>query len=148
MTNTTQATIDTTIGPLVDAEPALARLVAMKLDAKLRYHAVKLSRLVASETKWHFAEPRLQAFKEFGVERDPTPAEMRLHGPDTIYDIALATPENRAAYGARIKELRDVPVSIPWGPITSTMLDPYPEFTGADMLALGPLFHLDEPAGG
>lgn len=135
-------TISTTIGALVDAEAALARLTAVKLDAKTRYHAVKLARLVNAETKEHFQEPRLQAFKDFAVKRDPTPSERAQYGPESIYDIALAKPDAIEAFGARIKELREVPVVIPWGCITSTMLENYPEFTAADCLALGPLFEL------
>lgn len=138
--------ISTTIGALVDAEPALARLTAVRLDAKTRYHAVKLARLVAAETKEHFQEPRLQAFKELAVEREPTPAEFKQVGPDKIFDIELASPENRAAFMARIKDLRSVSATLSWGPITSTMVENYPEFTAADCLALGPLFELVEPS--
>jgi hypothetical protein len=136
------ADIVTTIGALVDAEPALQKLTSVKLDAKTRYHAVKLAKLVAAETRVHFYEPQREAFKEFGVEREPTPAEVRQFGPDKLFDIATASPEQRAAFTARIKDLRAVEVPIPWGPITLTMLEPYPEFTGADMLALGPLCDL------
>lgn len=137
--------IETTIGALVDAGPAIAKLAQVKFDAKTRYHVVKLARLVEQETKAHFAEPRQQAFKEFAVEREPTPQEMRTHGPDKILDIAIATPEKRAAFVARVNDLRGVPVLIEWGPVTSTMLDAYPDVTGADCLALGPLFELVEP---
>ena len=134
-------TIHTTIGALVEAEPALARLTAIKLDAKARYHAVKLSKLVSAETKEHFFEPRQALFKELGVERDPTAAERVKLGPEKVLEIP---PSKLVEFQARVKDLATVPVQIPWGPITLAMLDPYPEFTGADMLALGPLFQLEE----
>lgn len=134
--------IETTIGALVDAEPTLLKLTGVKLDAKTRYHAVKLLKLVSAETKEHFYEPRQAAFKEFGSEREPTTSERLKLGPAPVIEVPSA---NVAAFQARLKELADVPVTIPWGPITSTMLDPYTEFTGADMLALGPLCVLDEP---
>lgn len=136
--------IVTTIGELVQAEPALTRLIAVKLDAKTRYHAMKLAKLVAAETKEHFYDPQLEAFKEFGVETEPTPAQVRQFGPDKLFDIATASPEKRAAFTARIKDLRNVSVTIDWGAITSAMVENYPEFTGADCLALGPLFELED----
>lgn len=136
------AEIVTTIGALVEAEPALAKLTAVKLDAKTRYHAVKLAKLVGAETKEHFFEPRQAAFKEFGTERPPTGAERAKHGPDPVLEVP---PSKMADFLARIKDLSAVPVTIPWGPVTSTMLEPYSDFTGADMLALGPLCVLDEP---
>jgi len=136
--------IETTLGALVEAEPALAKLAAVKLDAKTRYHAVKLMKLVTAETKEHFYEPREVASKELGIKtRMPTPAERALFGPDKF--MLDGTPERIAAFNARLKDLSGVPVVIPWGPVTSSMLEPYPEYTGADMLALGPLCVLDEP---
>lgn len=133
--------IETTIGELVAAEPALARLTAVKLDAKTRYHVVKLAKLVAAETRDHFYEPRQQVFKELGVERTPTPAELSRLGPDTVLEIP---PVKVAAFSARIKELAAVPSVIEWSPVTLAMLESYPEFTGADMLALGPLFTMED----
>jgi hypothetical protein len=138
------AEIVTTIGALVDAEPPLARLVSLRLDAKTRYHAVKLLRLVAAEVKEHFRAPQREAFVEFeAVERAPVGFEVAQFGPGNIMEVP---PKNRAAYHLHMKKFADVPVTIPWGPLTSTMLEPYPECTGADWLALGPLFELEEPA--
>jgi hypothetical protein len=136
-------TIETTIGALVEAEPALARLASVKLDAKTRYHIVKLAKLVTAETRAHFYEPRQALFCELGVERPPTGAERAKNGPDPVLEIS---PLNVPEFKARLADLASVPVTLPWGPVTSTMLEPYPEFTGADCLALGPLFELvDEP---
>lgn len=141
-------TIKTTIGALVDAEPALQKLIGLKLDAKTRYHAVKLAKLVSAETREHFYEPQRDAFKEFGVERHPTPNEVRQFGPDKLLDIATAAPEQREAFAARIKELRAVPSAIPWGPITLAMVENHPDFTGADLLALGPLCDFGDDSNG
>ncbi len=141
--------IETTIGALVPTiekmdprgpDPALVKLIGLRLDAKTRYHALKLFRLVEAEVREHFFKPQQDALKEFGAERDPTPLERARTGPDRLYDILIAKPEKQAAFFARINELAAVPVTIPWGPVTSTMLDPYQEFTGADMQGLGPLF--------
>lgn len=114
--------IETTIGELVEAEPALARLAALRLDAKTRYHIVKLARLVNAETRDHFHEPRQGVIAEMGFEKLPAVPPAKV--PDFL---------------ARIKPFTEVPVTIPWGPVTSTMLEPYPECTAADILALGPL---------
>lgn len=133
--------IETTIGHLVDAEPALARLTAVRLDAKTRYHVVKLAKLVAAETKDHFYEPRQEIFKDLGVERDPKPAELAQLGPDKVREIPIA---KMGEFSARMKDLAAVPVTLEWGPVTNAMLESYPEFTGADMLALGPLFTMED----
>lgn len=136
-------TMTTTIGALVDAQPALAKLAGLKLDAKARYHVVKLLALVAAETREHYYEPRQSAFKELGEERPPTDAERVQFGGDPVIEVK---PEQQAELRARVKDLCEVPVTIPWGPVTSTMLEPYTEFTAADMLAMGPLFALEEVA--
>lgn len=126
--------IETTLEALVNAEPALARVITVKFDkeggAKVRYHAFKLARLVQQETK-HFYEERTALIEAFG---DGEPKKI------------AATSPNFPAFKARHKELCDVPVTIPWGPLTLAMLEPYDEVTGADWLALGPLFSDDPPA--
>lgn len=132
--------IATTIGALVNAQPALEKLIALPLGAKVRYHAVKLWKKVHDDVQAHFFEPRNEAIKELGAERDPTGAERAARGPDKIIELK---PENMGTFQARVKELVDVPVVIEWGPLTHAMLEPYEAFTGADMLALGPLFELD-----
>ena len=131
--------IQTTIGALVEAEPALNKLAGMKLPAKTRYHVVKLAQLVRAELKWHFYDPRHEAFQEFGDKRDPTAAERTQFGPDPVLEVP---PSKLAPFRARIRELTEVSVEIPWGPITAEMLEPCDDCTGADMLALGPLCEL------
>ena len=134
--------IQTTIAALVDAEPALGRLASQKLDARTRYHVVKLTTLVTAEVQAHFYAPRHEAFKEFGVPREPTAAERAKMGPDPVLEVA---PANLDKFRARMKDLGAVPVTIPWGPITSAMVEAYVDLTAADLLALGPLFVLSEP---
>lgn len=139
--------IVTTLGALVNAAPAppafsaLDAVLAVPLDAKARYHVLKLAKLVATETA-HFTAEHTAAIKALGKERQPTPEEHARGQRDPVTEV---TQENRSAYFARIAELQAVPVTIPWGPITSTMLEPYPQITGAVCLALGPLFELVEP---
>lgn len=126
--------IETTLEVLVNAEPVLARVIAVKFDkeggAKIRYHGFKLARLVAQETK-HYYEERTKLIEQFG---DGEPKKLTT-GSATY-----------PAFKAKHKELCDVPVTIPWGPLTLAMLEPYDEVTGADWLALGPLFSDDPPA--
>lgn len=126
--------IDTTLEALVNAEPALARVIAVKFDkdggAKLRYHAFKLARLVQQETK-HYYEERTALIEALG-EGEPK-------------KIPAASPRF-AEFKAKHKELCDVPVTIVWGPLTLAMLEPYDEVTAADWLALGPLFSDEPPA--
>lgn len=127
--------ITTTLGKLVDAEASLLKVLAVKFDqaggAKVRYHAVKLAKLVAAETA-HFYEERNALITRHGTGE-----------PKTI----LPTSPNLAAFAAEVKELADLPVTIPWGPLTAAMLDPYPEILGTDLVGLGPLYELDpEPA--
>lgn len=136
----THPKIETTLGALVESASALQRLTALKLDAKTRYHAVKLRQLVEGEAK-HFYDERNALVKELGVERQPTGAERAKFGPDQIIEV---TPSNLAEFRRRLNELSAIPVTISWGPVTLAMLEAHPEFTGDDMIALGPLCVWDE----
>lgn len=136
--------IQTTLGELISAEQALHRLLAVALDARTRYHAMKLARLVSVETK-HYNEERDKAIRELGADRQPTDHEKAkgVAGP-----ITEVTPENHAAWVLRMKDLNAVLVEIPWGPLTHAMLEKV-DITGDVLLGLGPLFELDpveEPA--
>lgn len=126
-----QPAIQTTLGALVDSEAALLKVLAVKFDkdggAKLRYHVVKLAKLVAAETK-HFYDERNALIERFG---DGEPKSLQRTSP------------NWAAFSAELKPLTEVPISIPWGPLTSAHVEPYPEIVGAELLALGPLYELD-----
>lgn len=121
-------TIKTTLGELADAEGSLARVISVKVDAKTRYHAVKLAKLVAAETK-HYYE-----------ERNALVAE---HGTGTPKVVPIDSP-SRPAFDEAHKRLREVPVEVPWGPLTSGMVERYEDITGADLVGLGPLFLLEE----
>lgn len=126
------ARINATLGELVAAEEPLKRLLAVKFDqaggAKLRYHAVKLARLVAAETAHYHAE-RNGFITEHGKGDPPT--------------IAVESPAFRP-FLAFEKQLRALPIEIPWGPLTDAMLEPYADVTGDVMFALGPLFAFAE----
>lgn len=122
--------ITTTIGTLVEAEGALHRLLAIRFDkeggARVRYHLVKLARLVTAETS-HFYEERNKLVEQYG-EGDP-----KTVGP---------TSPQFLEFVVRVRELGALPAVVSWEPLTDSMLEPYPEATGADLLALGPLFVL------
>jgi len=126
---TTRRQIDTTIGALVNADAALRRVLAVKYDkdggAKVRYHLVKLARLVAAETQHYYDE------------RDALVAKHGAQG-----QIGPASPA-WGAFVAELKPVAEIPVTIAWGPITDAMIEPYGEITAADVVGLGPLFDLD-----
>ena len=120
------ATISTTLGVLVQAEPALQPICAVKVSAKSAYHLQKLARLVAQETA-HFHDARNGYIKELGIAS--------LDGSVSIAPDSPALPE----FVARVTELIAVPVEIPWGPITLAMLGEA-TVSAAELQALGPLF--------
>ncbi len=134
--------IATTLGMLVDAEASLAKLAAVRLDAKARYHVAKLLKLVTAETR-HFHDQRMEIVKELGTEREPTGEERARLGPDKVHQIA---PENLPAFRARLQELAAIEVTLPWGPVLSTWLESCADITAADLIALGPLGELVDPS--
>lgn len=136
-------TIETTIGKLAEAEPALTRFLALKVDAKTRYHLMKLAKLVRAELADHLEAPRQQLFREMGTERPPTDAERVRSGPANVIEVS---PDKMPDFLKELDALAAVPVSLPWGPVTAAMVEAYPDVTGAELLALGPLFEL-EPTG-
>ncbi len=135
--------ITTTLEELLNVMPALARMMAVKVNEQLRYHAMKLDGLVEPHLK-HFMKRNQELIEEFGgTERTPTGAERAANPGVTFYDI----PEpGRKAFAAKKNELLAVAVVIPWGPITLSMVKPYEEITGAICKGLGPLFELDPPS--
>ena len=124
--------IQTTIGDLVQIEPALRRIAAVPLNAKGRYHVLKLLKLVATETKEHFHEPRAALFKELGTEQ-----------PDGGY---LVPPERIGDLNRRLVPLTEVPVELPWTPLPLSLVQDREGVTAADLEALGPLFVDDTPS--
>lgn len=138
--------IVTTLGELVEVffvepENALVRVLKVKLDEQLRYHVMKLQRLILPEMKV-FSERQDEIITELGAERAPTGAERARRGGAPVMAVK---PENMTEYLKRRKELMDVPVTIPWGPITREMVKDYPDITGKDLVELGPLYELDPP---
>ena len=103
--------IDTTLGALVEAEPALRRISTQdSMSERTKYHVAKLSKLVAAEVK-QFHEQRAAMFEELGVEREcRTDFERQQHGA-TVREIPAAkVPEFRQ----RVLELGSLPVTLPW----------------------------------
>jgi hypothetical protein len=122
--------IDTTLGQLAEAEPALARLAAEKLPFRTAHLIAKLAKAVAEETKY-FHEERNALVKEFGeVKPGGTPDEIQV-GP---------TMASWPAFVAKVNELVAVPVTIPLAPIDLTTLAPEKldklEVSAADLLLL------------
>lgn len=131
-----------TLKELVEAEPALLRVLRVKLEPKLRYHALKLAKLVAVETK-HYGEEINALIKELGEERDPNGAERAKYGPEPIWEVTKA---NKKVFVERAKELQDVSATIAWGPITSAMVELNTEIVGSDLNEMGPLYELEPVA--
>ena len=129
-------TITTTLGELVDAEPFLRRVSALPLRSKeqpeglspkVKYHIVKLGRLVADETK-HFTDLQAELFATLGILAGQQLGELK--------------PGVWAAYLQQSKPYRDLVVTLPWGPILSSDI---PLALAADLIGLGPLCELVEP---
>lgn len=131
--------ITATLGEVVSAEVALQQTLTVKLDAKTRYHALKLAKFVAVETK-HYRDEHHALVKELGAMRGPTEKEMAQGQLDDLIEVL---PKNRLEFVKRLKDLSDIPVTLPWGPLTRVMLDPYSDVTGSVCCALGVLFELD-----
>jgi len=132
--------IQATLEELLNSAPALARVLAVKVNEQLRYHAIKLAKLVESHSK-HYTTRNQELIDEYeGVARPQTGAE-RAKGIVT-YDFP---PANLKAFADKKKELLAVMVTIPWGPITRAMVEPYEEITGEICMGLGPLFELEPP---
>ena len=133
--------IETTIGALVAAEPALKKLAGLRLNAKTRYHVAKLAKLVGEEVRDHFFAPREQVFRELGTQRPATEAELEAGKSAEVLFVPL---EKRLELEKAIAEIVSVSATIAWNPVTLAMLEPHEEFTADDLLALGPLVALDE----
>lgn len=136
----TPTTIVTTLGALIQAVPALTRLVAHPLPIKVAYHASKLCRLIDAETP-HFEAQRAAFFKDLAVERPPTPKEWEVVTGPLVTEIPAA---QRPEFERRMQELAALPVTLAWSPIALADLGAITISTG-DLLALGPLV-TGEPA--
>jgi hypothetical protein len=126
-------TIETTLGQLADAEPALTRLGAEKLPFQAAYQIAKLAKAVAEETK-HFYEQRNALVKEYG-ERKPG------GGPDEIQ--VGPTMTTWPTFVAKVSELVTVSATIPQAPLDLTGIEGL-SIAATDLLLLGPLVTLDK----
>lgn len=132
--------ITTTLGQLVDAEPALHRLAAQKLPAVSAYRLAKICTAVAEDTKI-FTERRLELIKEVGVSRQATAAE-QARGETTMLEVA---PPHMRGFLAQLSEMASVSVTLPMEPLTITLktLETI-EISAADLLAMETLVVIDE----
>jgi len=124
--------VKTTLAKLVMAEPSLQKVLEVKLDkeggAKVRYHVVKLARLVAAETR-HFHDERNALIMKYGAGEPPS--------------VAVDSPKWKEFFDA-VTALGNVEVEIPWGPMTTAMVEPYADVTASDLIGLGDLYELGE----
>ncbi len=127
------AAIETTLGALVTAEAALARLAGRQLPIKTAYHVAKLVRLVRAETE-HYHAQRTAFIKELGASRDPTPAE-KAAGSTEVFEVKS---ENVQDFQKRMTELDALAVTIAWGPIDLATLGAI-EIVAFDLVQLEPL---------
>lgn len=123
--------IRTTLGTLIPAAPALARLADRPLPVKTAYHVSKLTRLVRHELTWYQTE-RDAAIKAHGAPRQPTAEEA---AAGTVGPVWQVGDDGRAAFFARMAELDDLPVELAWRPLALDALDGHP-ITAADVTAL------------
>jgi hypothetical protein len=126
--------IPTTLGALVQAEPALGRLLEQRVSMRTAYHLAKFAKLVRDETAVYHQQ-RDALIRELGAPREPTDAERAtgIQGP-----VTEVTPANRTAFFARERELAAVPVTLEWTRLNLSTLDGI-QVSGADLLALEPL---------
>jgi hypothetical protein len=116
-------TMNLTLGELVYAEPALDRLLDVKLPAQTAYHIAQLAKAVKAETQ-HFNTQREAFIRELGVPNGDQSLEV--------------PPEHRAEFFRRMAELAAVEVSLACRPLTLHLLEAQ-EICGADLLRLGVL---------
>jgi hypothetical protein len=118
------AALTMTLAELVDAEPALTRLLDVRLSAQLAYSVAKLAKAVRTEAQ-HFTEQRDALIRELG---EPV--------PDDPAGAIRVTPANTAEFLRRVQELAAVEATLTVPPLKLADL---PEMTGADLLKLGAL---------
>jgi len=125
--------IETTLGVLVAAEPALARLAAEKLPIKVAYHIAKLAKLVIAETEL-FKQQRDALVKRLGTVRAATEAERAVHGSE-VWEVQ---PPHQREFVDQLTELLKSPSMVAWVPLEFEELKDV-VLPAADLLALGPL---------
>ena len=117
--------IDTTLGALAEAQPALQRLGALSLPAKPAYHLSKLIRLVNAAME-SYSDVRNKLVTKYGTPVAETPG------------MFTFTAENGDAFTKEVRALNAEPVTIAWSPIS---LDAWGDVnvSPGDLAALGPL---------
>lgn len=136
---TAPAGITVTLGDLIEAESALDRLLLERLSAQVAYRVARLARLVKVETKF-FHERREALIRQFGVEVPPTEAE-KAQGATSMIRV---TPQFAEEFGAKLREVAEVSVTIAATPIALADLTAA-TMTGADVLRLGPFLAESSP---
>lgn len=129
----------TTLGQLLEAQLALARLSAKPLPAKHAYHIAKIARLVDQEVAI-FYQQRNDLIKELGEERIATAAEQ---AAGHIGKVMQVKPERHADFHARVKEFATLEVTIPLRAIDLTDITDL-AISASDINALGDLVKVAE----
>lgn len=125
--------IQTTLGALVNAEPALAYLAGIRMSATVAHHIRTILRIVRVETA-DFTTQRNALIQELGEERDATPEEAQATGQTRLHAVL---PANYQAFSDRLQELASVPVDLPVRPLTLEDLGSV-ELSARDLDLLGP----------
>lgn len=127
-------TIETTLGAIVDAWPALGRIAGRNLPILVAYHVKTLCRLLEPEAE-KFNECRLAAVKELGRKRKSTEAE-RADGWEDEITVVEQGP-NKVEFIKRINALRAQKVTVRAFPVPLALLGDA-DMTAADLLVLEP----------
>ena len=130
--------MQTTLGALAHAEPALVRLGQQPVSFKTAYHLKKLITQVQAETKY-FHEQREVLIRTHGSERPITPIEalQGLTGP--VWEV---TETAKPVFTPLVEELCAVPVQITGWLLSADLLEEL-KLSAADLTALDPLILSD-----
>ena len=127
--------IETTLGALATAAPALDQLTRLPLKIKSAYSLAKLARLVNQELEV-YEKQRLALVTKHGDVREATPEEVATGVQGQVTQVR---PSELEAFSKALAELRSLSVIIPWQPITLDDLDGQ-AVRASDLMQLGPLF--------
>jgi len=131
------AMIDTTLGQLVDAEPALKRLADRPFAPRVGYLLAKLLTAVKAETAAFHTE-RQRLAERLGTTRDATAEERPTMGP-TVLEIPT---HQFGAFADGVADLMAAPVGLAFAPFDLHNLGDVP-ISAADIALLGPLVTLN-----
>ena len=125
--------IVTTLGRLVEAEPALMRLAQQKMAYAHARQVAQILRAVSVETSF-FATKRQELVKAVGVSRPATNEEMA-RGETTMLEVA---PPHMPGFLAEITALASVAVSLDVEPLPAKVFDKVEDISAADLMVLAP----------